>query len=125
MLRGGILMKKCLIVFMVMFSILVVGSYAAADNGPEVIVIEKVKEKFAPVTFKHLEHQKKENVTCATCHHKSKEGETPKACSSCHGVVEGAASFKDAMHKKCKACHKTESAAGKSAPTKCTGCHVK
>ncbi len=68
--------------------------------------------------FPHHDHQAQ--MKCNDCHHKAAEGETPKACKTCHQAKKGdAPKIKDAYHKKCKGCHKKE----KKGPTKCGGCH--
>ena len=118
-------MKKIAAVLLVIFAFVAFVPAAMADNGPETIVIDKAKAKMAPVELKHAEHQKRTEGKCAPCHHKSKEGETPKACSECHGKVDGAPGYKDAMHKQCQPCHKEQKAAGKNPPTKCMECHKK
>jgi cytochrome c553 len=117
-------MKRIIAVLLVTFAVMVIVPVAMADNGPEVITIDKVQKSFPPVEFKHQEHQKRAG-DCKTCHHKTEEGQAPKACSECHGVDEAAPSFKDAMHKTCKDCHKKMAAEGKTPPTKCPACHVK
>lgn len=48
-----------------------------------------------------------------------------KDCASCHGQLEqfGGQVNKDFGHKVCKVCHQAD--ATKTAPTICTGCHIK
>jgi len=100
---------------------LVTANDVAAADGPAEIVIDAAQAKFPPVKFNHAEHQKRAG-DCTTCHHKSVDGEAASSCASCHGKVDGAPSYKDAMHKNCQGCHKKE---GGNAPVKCNGCHVK
>jgi hypothetical protein len=118
-------MKKGIVIVVAMFAFLGLTSIAMADNGPETIEINEIQKKMPPVSFKHHEHQKRVEDKCVTCHHTAKEGEAPKACSECHGKVDGAPDFKTAVHKKCQGCHKEQKAAGKNAPVKCTECHKK
>lgn len=100
-------------------------SVASDSSTPEVIVIDRIKDKKPAVTFQHWKHQDRVDQKCETCHHTRKGDEKPLACSECHGKKEDAPEFKDAMHKSCRECHKTKKAEGLNPPTKCSGCHVK
>jgi len=91
-------------------------------------------DRVGPVTFKHSEHIAKHKLACSTCHHGIKTDEEAKACSACHKTekVEKTPSYKDALHKNCKDCHKKykEDAAAKGVqldalPTLCKHCHKK
>ena len=107
----------------------------AAVDVPETITIKVIQEKQPPVVFPHKNHNSKEGlgIKCAECHHKTKEGQTPKKCSECHAKekkVEAGkevADMKTAFHKRCKDCHKEKKTADPQtkAPTLCKGCHVK
>lgn len=121
-------MKKTVAVITAVFIMLAVVPFVTADSDKAVapeITIDKIAKKFPGVVLKHKDHQKRMKGDCTACHHKSKKGETPKACSECHGKVEGAPGLKMAFHKQCKGCHKAKKAEGIEAPTKCTGCHKK
>jgi uncharacterized paraquat-inducible protein A len=118
-------MKKTAVMLVGIVGFLAAATMVLADHGPEVIEIKEIQKKMPPVTFQHLEHQNRVEGKCVTCHHTAKDGEQPKACSECHGKVDGTPDFKTAMHKKCQGCHKEQKAAGKKAPTKCTECHKK
>ncbi|PIW01204.1 MAG: hypothetical protein COW42_05645, partial [Deltaproteobacteria bacterium CG17_big_fil_post_rev_8_21_14_2_50_63_7] len=83
-------------------------------RGKEIVILKASK---GDVSFPHREHQGK--FECTTCHHKTPPNGTPEACSHCHGVVEEAPSMKDALHKRCKDCHKEQ-----NGPTQCTECHA-
>jgi len=108
-------MKKMLILFVAVAMVSVAAmSVVAADNkGPKEV---KLEAKMGTVTFQHAVHQERV-ADCKTCHHMGVEA---GACRSCHGVKPEAPKAKDAFHKVCKDCHKTQ-----NGPTKCKGCHVK
>ncbi len=92
----------------------------------DIIVIDRVQQKMAAVTFEHGAHQRRLGQDCTICHHTNSKGDTKmKSCAQCHGKIESVPAFKDAMHKKCQGCHKKIQAQGKAAPTSCTGCHKK
>ena len=117
-------MKRSVVTILSVAAVLLVPVLAGAVGGPEVITIQEVKKAMPPVVFPHHEHQKRLG-DCKVCHHKQEAGKEPRACAQCHGKVKEAPAFKDAMHKRCKGCHKKEAAAGKPAPTKCMQCHKK
>ena len=104
------------IVVAVMFSAgLVIGA-----NAPEKVSLDFVKKSKAAVEFNHKGHTEKVKE-CKECHHKGEAGKEEK-CSSCHKAkTEGkAVEYKEAMHTKCKDCHKKA-----KGPTKCDDCHKK
>lgn len=82
-------------------------------RGKEIVVFKASK---GDVSFPHREHQAK--FECVTCHHKTPLNGTPEACSHCHGKVDEAPSMKEALHKRCKDCHREQ-----SGPIQCTECH--
>ena len=99
-----------------------------ADYPTQPIAVKVEGAKMAPVTFLHGTHVDKQKIACNVCHHKDKDTENPKACTTCHGAKEakgGAPAAKDAFHTMCQGCHKKTVAKGASAPTKCTECHKK
>lgn len=121
-------MKKIATLLAVVFAVVAAFTYAKAlDTGPEVISIDKIQEKKAPVEFKHREHQNRVNQDCKVCHHATEEGAQPQGCIECHKkeAAGDVPDFKKALHNSCKDCHKKEAAAGKPAPTKCNECHPK
>ena len=85
-----------------------------------------------PVVFTHLNHWKKYNTPCATCHHKYENGEnvwqkgdTVEKCKTCHmkesqGKV---VKLKTAFHRQCKGCHKGLVGQGVKVPYRCSECH--
>jgi len=124
-------MRKLVSLFVALAFVLgafVVASTAETNKGPEKIVIEKCQKRKPGVPFNHWQHQKIEGVTCKSCHHKMKEGETPKDCFACHSCKggEGAPKAMKAFHKDCKGCHAKMKREGKATgPTSCNKCHVK
>lgn len=86
----------------------------------------KATSRYLPVSFDHKTHIEGYGISCATCHHTEKEtfvsGPAP-ACGSCHNA-DSTVSYKEAMHKRCVACHITEPGTGKKAPTECLSCHT-
>jgi len=80
-----------------------------------------------PADFPHRQHQQK--YSCTVCHHANDEVMVIKKCASCHTLDisnPDVNSYKKASHKLCKDCHKAvNSAEGKDAPIKCSGCHMK
>ncbi len=80
-----------------------------------------------PADFPHRQHQQK--YSCTVCHHANDEVMVIKKCASCHTLDisnPNVNSYKKASHKLCKDCHKAvNSAEGKDAPIKCSGCHMK
>ncbi len=99
----------------------------AADIPADKATI-KFDTKMGTVTFPHKAHADR-GVKCADCHHGLKEGETPKACTTCHGkeAKDKTPKMMDAAHKLCKGCHEKSVTAGKKAPDpkSCKSCHVK
>jgi len=107
-------------------------SLAATDAGPETMKLEAPAGK-KPSQFPHKTHQ--ESYACKECHHSKTgggvkspyvEGMGVKKCITCHNKDNMSNpklnSFKLAAHGLCKECHKQNN---DSAPTKCSGCHIK
>ncbi|MBP7149336.1 MAG: cytochrome c3 family protein [Acidobacteria bacterium] len=120
-------MKKTLILVACAAFAIALAVAANIPSGKETLTFDA---KMGAVTFGHKMHVDK-GVSCTTCHHTSKEGETPQACSSCHDAKvakDKAPKLQDAMHTSCYGCHEKTAAAGKKAgPVKkdCKVCHVK
>lgn len=126
---------KCSVITAVVFcfAMMAAGVSFAANNGPEEIVLKTAEGK-KPAKFPHKKHQ--ETIKCEECHHTmgadGKKGPyvagEEKKCETCHNKDFKNAelnSLKGIGHARCKGCHKDMEKAGKNAPTKCTGCHVK
>ena len=112
--------------------ILAGGQSIASDAGPEDMELKTAAAK-KPAKFPHKKHQ--ENFECKECHHAKTdegikyeyvEGMEVKKCVTCHNKDDMTNpklnSFKLVAHGLCKECHKKNK---DSAPTKCSGCHIK
>ena len=103
------------IVVAVMFSAsLVIGAQAPAGK----VIIKEIQKSKPEVTFDHKGHAKRIGL-CQTCHHMPDS----EKCSDCHEVKStGAApSFSEAMHIRCRGCHKKMTNEGLSGS--CSECH--
>ena len=109
-------------------------SFATTEDVGKAEMTLKTKAGKKPAKFPHAKHQ--EFLKCGDCHHGAADGKQVAytksqkigTCESCHNDSMTNAklnSFKNAAHANCKACHKKEAKAGKKAPTKCNGCHLK
>jgi formate-dependent nitrite reductase cytochrome c552 subunit len=114
-------------------------SFAAGEKemlAPAAEMIIKGEKKSA--RFSHSVHLQL-GVSCGQCHHDSQhqpltdkdiaalENAEQLRCASCHNKDLSnpkLQSPKEAFHARCKECHK-QGVAGKTGPTKCSGCHVK
>ena len=106
-----------------------------ADNGPEDMVLQAVKDKAKkpkPAVFPHKKHQ--EVAKCGDCHHSAKdgkqipyeEGQEIGKCEDCHfkgsGMDKKIETYKGAAHKNCKGCHKEYVASKPEVKDKFKGC---
>lgn len=104
----------------------------AVDAGLETMELKGPSGK-KPARFPHKKHQ--ESFECKDCHHSKtgdslkssyKEGMPIKKCITCHNkdamTNPKLNSFKLAAHGLCKECHKQNR---DTAPTRCSGCHIK
>lgn len=118
--------------FFVLGSLVGTSLSKASDPGPETMELKSITGK-KPARFSHKKHQ--EFLTCDECHHAETangvkshyvEGMGVKKCAFCHNSNDMTNpklnSFKLAAHGLCKGCHKQNR---DSAPTKCSGCHIK
>ena len=108
------------------------GVSMATDMGPAEMELKTAAAK-KPAKFMHKKHQ--EVFECGDCHHTKtddgvkatyEEGMEIKKCVTCHNKENMSNpklnSFKLAGHGLCKECHKENK---ETAPTKCSGCHIK
>lgn len=125
---------------MIFESLVPLVSVLDADPGnliPEEIVV-LIGRMFGapPVAFNHAKHADELLIDCETCHHPPRPERPAKRaflpCSDCHETevrLPMRTNFQFAFHDvaassgTCIDCHKQESAVGRSAPVKCTGCH--
>ena len=119
-------MKTSALIVLTVFALFAGMQYALAHHGPDKIVIDDIQKTMPPVTLQHHSHQDRVKGDCTVCHHKGDATKTEQQpCSDCHGKVQGAPDFKDAMHINCQGCHKEKVAEGLKPPTMCPACHVK
>ena len=84
-----------------------------SGEGPDVVVIDQLKNHYGPVTFAHRLHSAMSEMTggCNNCHHYSeKDGEIP-SCRECHleesdDISISMPSLKGAYHRQCINCHR-------------------
>ena len=83
------------------------------EEGPKIIIIDKLTKLYKPVIFSHELHASMSDMSggCTLCHHYSeKTGEIP-ACSKCHKEKTdftnlNEPSLKGAYHRQCLGCHR-------------------
>ena len=112
-------MKKIVVLTIMAVALAFIGGQVFAAAQPDKIMINEIQKMKGPVPFDHKQHVAA-SKDCKSCHHADSPGQEQK-CFSCHKekTVEKTLSLKDAYHKKCIDCHKTQ---GKG-PTKCNDCH--
>jgi hypothetical protein len=124
-----------LVLFMVFALVLVLtvtnGVGIASDAGPAEMELKTAAAK-KPAKFPHKKHQ--DSFGCGECHHTQTDGkQSPyvedmeiKKCITCHNKEDMSNpklnTLKVAAHGLCKDCHKKNK---DTAPTKCSGCHLK
>jgi hypothetical protein len=107
------------------------GMVVASDAGPADMELKTAAAK-KPAKFPHKTHQ--DTFECGECHHGKVDGKISpyaegmeiKKCVTCHNKDDMTnpklSNFKVVAHGLCKDCHKKNK---DSAPTKCSGCHIK
>ena len=115
----------CLLLSCLFFFFLASLAVHAAQPPKEAVTVKLAGAKMAPVVLSHSSHVEKQKIDCVKCHHK--DGQSPKACTTCHGQAakDKSPAAKDAFHAMCQNCHKEIASKGKSAPVKCNECHKK
>lgn len=98
--------------------------YPSPDSVTNVIVIDKLEEKYTPVIFTHKLHAQMSEMTgdCLGCHHYNTLGPI-LSCNDCHPQnrkreIVRLPDLKGAYHQKCLNCHRQW-----SRRTECTSCH--
>jgi hypothetical protein len=99
--------------------------HQTAEEGPDVVIIDKLVDKYLPVNFSHKTHAQMSEMSggCANCHHYNTAGPI-LACSDCHSVERkrediSKPDLQAAYHRQCIDCHKEWSHS-----TDCTSCHL-
>lgn len=84
----------------------------AADEGPDIVIIDQLADLYGPVTFAHRMHASMANMNggCENCHHYSEQSGTIPPCRSCHEVDKQEVdlrmpALKGAYHRQCINCH--------------------
>ena len=82
-----------------------------AEQGPDVIKIDNLANKYQPVTFSHKIHAQMSEMSggCANCHHYNTSGPI-LACSDCHSAERkrediSKPDLQAAFHRLCIDCH--------------------
>lgn len=82
------------------------------SSGPNMIVIDRFRERYGPVVFSHRLHAEMADMGggCESCHHYNTTGPV-LACGSCHepgsGSMElGMPGLVAAYHRQCMSCHR-------------------
>ena len=97
----------------------------SAEETPELIVIDKMKDEYEPTIFTHRLHAEMASMSggCESCHHFNPPGKI-LSCESCHEKERSRElrkpSLKGAYHRQCLDCHLEW-----SHTTNCTVCHEK
>jgi len=99
--------------------------HQTAEQGPDIIKIDKLVNKYLPVTFSHKTHAQMSEMSggCANCHHYNTAGPI-LACSDCHSTERkrddvSKPDLQAAYHRQCIDCHKEWSHS-----TDCNSCHL-
>jgi len=95
-----------------------------ASQGPDIIVIEELADRYDPVVFSHNAHALMSEMSggCSSCHHFNTTGPILK-CNNCHSTERqreniNRPDLKGAYHQQCMNCHRQW-----SRQTECLSCH--
>ena len=99
--------------------------HQSADEGPKVVKIDELADKYQPVIFSHKTHAQMSQMSggCGNCHHYNTTGPI-LICSDCHSIERkrediSKPDLQAAYHRQCINCHKEWSHS-----TNCTSCHL-
>lgn len=99
--------------------------HQTAEEGPDIIKIDKLANKYQAVSFSHKVHAQMSEMSggCANCHHYNTAGPI-LPCSDCHSIERkrkdiSKPDLQAAYHRQCIDCHKEWSHS-----TDCTSCHL-
>jgi len=100
-------------------------TYPTPESSPDVIIINKIEDRYNPVIFTHRIHAKMSELSggCETCHHYNTLGPI-LSCNECHSTTRKrddirTPDLKGAYHQQCITCHKQW-----SHKTECISCHA-
>jgi hypothetical protein len=95
------------------------------EDGPEIVSLDKLSDKYMPVTFSHRIHSQMSQMSgsCRGCHHYNTAGPI-LPCVDCHSVERkrddlSKPDLQAAYHRQCITCHKEWSHS-----TDCNFCHA-
>ncbi len=95
------------------------------EKGPEVVVLNKLEDRYVPVIFSHKIHAQMSEMSggCEVCHHYNTLGPI-LPCSYCHKTDRKTSAIdrpdlKGALHRQCMNCHRQWSHS-----IDCQSCHV-
>ncbi len=98
----------------------------APNSGPNIVVLDAIKDQYLPVIFPHNLHAQMSEMTggCLACHHHNTLGPII-SCVECHSKTRQredirVPDLKGALHQKCLSCHRQW-----SRKTECVSCHAK
>jgi len=96
-----------------------------AEKGPDVVKIDKLADKYLPVTFSHKVHAQMSEMSggCQGCHHYNTAGPI-LSCDDCHSADRkrediSKPDLQAAYHRQCINCHKEW-----SGTSDCNSCHL-
>lgn len=106
-------------------SAIAIGEQFKSKEGPDIVILGELEDRYLPVPFDHKGHSGMANMTrgCEVCHHYTPEGLAHPACKTCHEISPQREDMrkpglKGAYHRQCMACHREW-----SGDTKCSLCH--
>jgi hypothetical protein len=98
--------------------------HQSANDGPEIINLDRLSNKYMPVVFSHKIHAQMSQMSggCAGCHHYNTAGPI-LPCSDCHSIERkrediSKPDLQAAYHRQCINCHNEWSHS-----TDCNSCH--
>lgn len=99
--------------------------HQTAEQGPDIVIIDKLADKYLPVSFSHKVHAQMSGMSggCESCHHFNTAGPI-LSCSDCHSVERkrddlSKPDLQAAYHRQCITCHKEWSGS-----SDCNSCHL-
>jgi hypothetical protein len=101
-----------------------VSVYHSAKEGPEIVILDQIVDRYNPVVFSHKLHAEMSEMTggCSSCHHYNTTGPV-LACNTCHEPNRlrediSKPDLSAAYHRQCVNCHRQW-----QRETECNTCH--
>ncbi|MCX6154023.1 MAG: cytochrome c3 family protein [Candidatus Kapabacteria bacterium] len=86
--------------------------YHAPSEGPEIVIIDELRERYSKVVFSHKQHAQMSAMStgCGGCHHYNTTGPILN-CKKCHEVARkreniSLPDLQGAIHRQCMNCHR-------------------